>query len=135
MRGWREVHRVAVYLDAHRASLRPLAVQRCPQSPSPTIAEVHMVDGERWAWLAGTREPPAQLLARGDDLAEYPRTASVVIPLDWDRIIRGQSLSSCRKCRRTYLVDVAGLDSATVPLPSKTVVLRAPLLAPPERGA
>ena len=121
---WREVARVATYLTAHRTRLKALAVQRCPNCPRKPLAEVHVVNGVRWAWLAGTRETPASLAAQGMDPADWPKVAPSVLPLDhWKH---RHSLSACRGCRLTYLIDVDLLRAATDALPRETVILPAP---------
>jgi hypothetical protein len=64
---WRKAHLVRTYLDAHRASSRALAVVRCPVAPSPTVAEVYLLDGQRWVWTPGAKLTPAELRALGID--------------------------------------------------------------------
>lgn len=126
MTPWREYARVGAYLKAHRGQLVALGAVRCPEPPSPALAEVHVVGGNRWLWVAGTRESPAQLAAMGVDLATYPRSASSVRPLDSDLPPDTSVLSTCRKCRRTYQLDVQALEFATRGLPAQTLQLETP---------
>lgn len=82
-----------------------------------------MIKGQRWVWMTGTKHTPAELDAMEVDRADWPATAHTVRPLDAGWPISGLSLSTCRKCRRTYGIDLNALSRATDPLPSAVVTM------------
>ena len=124
--GWRKAHLVRTHLDAHRAALRALAVVRCPVAPSPTVAEVYLLDGQRWVWTPGARLTPAELRELGIDASDlWLKVASSVICLEEQRPARSKPLITCRKCRRTYAVDLGALATATAAPTEVTVTLSA----------
>lgn len=110
---WRRVAQVATFLTAHRAELRPLAVQRCPVDPQATLAEVHMVEGERWLWHVGDRKTRRQLDDEGIPSEGWVKVAPSALPLEHPNWADQAVITACRKCRLTYAVSTRLLLEAT----------------------
>ena len=103
-------------LIGSRRDLRPLAEVRCSIKPSPILAAVYYLDGERWLWTVGYKLTPRQLAADELDDGEWLSVAETVTPLDRPRT-RGSLVVTCRKCRLSWLVSTDQLDEVTVGLP------------------